>query len=266
MASVNIRVSFLILFAIFALNFQTMRYFLELAYNGTRFCGWQRQPNAPSVQERIESVFSLILRQPTELLGCGRTDTGVHASYYVAHFDFDKIFPDNFLDRVNKMLGNDIVLKTLKPVAPDAHARFDATLRSYEYHITAVKNPFAAETEWHFMMYNKLDFDKIQEAAKLLREYDNFAPFCKTHSDAKTMQCQIYRSEWVFTENKAVFYISANRFLRGMVRLIVGACINIGLGQMTLGDLKQALDEQTPLKKSSSVPPTGLFLTEVKYP
>jgi tRNA pseudouridine38-40 synthase len=250
-----------------------MRYFLELAYNGTRFCGWQRQPNAPSVQERIETTFSLILRQPTEILGCGRTDTGVHASYYVAHFDFDKDFPDNFLDRANKMLGNDIVLKNIKPVAPEAHARFDASLRSYEYHITAIKNPFATETEWYFMMYNKLDIPKMQEAADLLshrdsygKGYKNFAPFCKTHSDTKTMQCDITHAEWIFTETKAVFHISANRFLRGMVRLIVGACINIGLGQMTLTDLKQALDEQTPLKKSSSVPPTGLFLTEVKYP
>jgi tRNA pseudouridine38-40 synthase len=243
-----------------------MRYFLELAYNGTRFCGWQTQPNAPSVQERIESVLSTILRQPIEILGCGRTDTGVHASYYVAHFDFETDFPDHILDRANKMLGNDIALHTLKPVAPEAHARFDATLRSYEYHITAVKNPFATETEWHFPMYNKLDFTKMQEAAEILRGYQNFAPFCKTNSDAKTMQCDISRAEWTFTDNKAVFHISANRFLRGMVRLIVGACINIGLGQMSLDDLKQALEEQTPLKKSTSVPSTGLFLTQVKYP
>jgi tRNA pseudouridine38-40 synthase len=243
-----------------------MRYFIELAYNGTRFSGWQRQPNAPSVQERIETVFSLILRQPTGILGCGRTDTGVHASYYVAHFDFDKDFPDNFLDRANKMLGNDIALKTINPVAAETHARFDATLRSYEYHITAVKNPFTTETAWHYMLFNKLDFNKMQKAAEILMGYSEFAPFCKTHSDAKTMQCEISRSEWVFTDTQAVFHISANRFLRGMVRLIVGACINIGLGQMSLDDLTQALEEQTPLKKSSSVPPTGLFLTEVKYP
>jgi tRNA pseudouridine38-40 synthase len=258
--------SLLVFFATFAFNFQQMRYFLELAYNGTRFCGWQRQPNAPSVQERIEDVFSTILRQPIEILGCGRTDTGVHASYYVAHFDYEKPFPNHFLDRVNKMLGQDIALKRLKSVAPEAHARFDASLRSYEYHITAVKNPFTTETEWHFAMYNKLDFHKMQEAADILRGYQNFAPFCKTHSDAKTMQCDISRAEWIFTDNKAIFHISANRFLRGMVRLMVGACINIGLGQMCLDDLKQALEEQTPLKKSTSVPPTGLFLTEVKYP
>ena len=197
-----------------------MRYFLELAYNGTRFCGWQMQPNAPSVQERIEKVLSTILRQPIEIVGCGRTDTGVHASYYVAHFDCETDLSDHFLDRANKMLGHDIALKTLKPVAPDSHARFDATLRSYEYHITAIKNPFATETEWHFSMYNKLDVAKMQKAAGILRGYQNFAPFCKTHSDAKTMQCDISRAEWIFTENNAVFHISANRFLRGMVRLI----------------------------------------------
>ena len=242
-----------------------MRYFLELAYNGTRFCGWQIQPNAPSVQARIESVFSLMLRQPIEIVGCGRTDRGVHARYYVAHFDFEGNLPDNFLDRANKMVGNDIVLKAIIPVASQAHARFDAHLRSYEYHIRFIKNPFAQETEWHFTMYNKLNFNDMQKATEILRGYKAFAPFCKTHSDAQTMLCDISHAEWVFEENTAIFHISANRFLRGMVRLIVGACINIGLQQMSLEDLIQALDNQTPLKKSYSVPPTGLFLTDVKY-
>lgn len=243
-----------------------MRYFLDLSYNGTRFYGWQRQPNAPSVQAAIEDVFSLILRQPIEIVGCGRTDTGVHASEYMAHFDFEGVFPSAFLERANKLVKHDIALKRLIPVVPDAHARFDAFKRSYEYHITFHKNPFTTETEWHFTQYKSLNFNKMQEAAALLRGYSEFAPFCKTHSDAQTMKCELNRAEWVFTENKAIFHISANRFLRGMVRLIVGACINVGLDQISLQDLKKALDTQTPLKKSYSVPPTGLFLTEVKYP
>jgi tRNA pseudouridine38-40 synthase len=243
-----------------------MRYFLELAYNGTRFCGWQRQPNEPSVQQKIEDVFSLILRQNIEIVGCGRTDTGVHARYYIAHFDFEGIFPPSFLERANKLIGYDIVFHALKPVASEAHARFDAHQRSYEYHINFIKNPFEQEISWFFTMYKLLDSNKMQQAVDLLRGYDDFTPFCKTHSDAQTMKCQISRAEWFFTENKAVFYITANRFLRGMVRLIVGASINIGLGQMTLEALKKAMDDQTLLPKSYSVPPTGLFLTEVLYP
>ena len=243
-----------------------MRYFLNLAYNGTRFCGWQRQPNAPSVQATVEDTFSLILRQPIEIVGCGRTDTGVHASQYFAHFDFEGDFPPAFLDRANKLVGKDILLKKIIHVAPDAHARFDACLRSYEYHISFIKNPFTPETLWHFTQHKALNINDMQKAAQILRGYAEFTPFCKTHSDAPTMKCDISHSKWIFTEDKAVFHISANRFLRGMVRLIVGACINIGLGQMTLDDLKKAMEEQTSLKKSYSVPSTGLFLTGVKYP
>jgi tRNA pseudouridine38-40 synthase len=243
-----------------------MRYFIELAYKGTHFCGWQVQPNAVSVQQKIEDVLAILLREKIEIVGCGRTDTGVHARYYVAHFDYEKDFPKNFIERANKLLGHDIVLKSIKPVDNAVHARFDAYSRSYEYHISFEKNPFTTETAWHFERHNMLNINDMQHAAEILRGYQSFAPFCKTNSDAQTMTCTIQNAEWVFKENKAVFYISANRFLRGMVRLIVGACINIGLGQMTLEDLKQALNEQRPLKKSYSVPPTGLYLVDVKYP
>lgn len=243
-----------------------MRYFLELAYNGTRFCGWQRQPNAPSVQQTIEDVFSMMLRQQIEITGCGRTDTGVHASQYFAHFDFDLDFPKNFLDRANRLVGNDIALKQIIAVDDDAHARFDATSRSYQYVISFEKSPFFTETAWFFTQKDRLDFEKMQKAADLLRGYAAFAPFCKTHSDAQTMNCKIARSEWIFTDDGASFHISANRFLRGMVRLIVGMCINVGLGQLSLEDVKEALEKQEPLKKSYSVPPTGLFLMDIKYP
>ena len=243
-----------------------MRFFLELAYNGTRLCGWQRQPNAPSVQQTIEDVFAMMLRQKVDITGCGRTDTGVHARQYFAHFDFDDAFPKNFLERANKLVGQDIALRKIMPVSDEAHARFDATSRSYQYIISFQKNPFFTETEWFFEQKDRLDREKMQKAAELLRGYSEFGPFCKTHSDAQTMRCEVTKSEWIFADDRALFNIAANRFLRGMVRLIVGMCINAGLGQMTLDDVKEALDSQTPLKKSYSVPPTGLFLTDIKYP
>jgi tRNA pseudouridine38-40 synthase len=242
------------------------RYFIELAYNGTRLNGWQRQDNAPSVQAAIEDALRLILRQPTlEIVGCGRTDTGVHAAQYFAHFDFEGDFSDSFLQRANKLVGSDIVLKAIHAVRPEAHARFDATRRSYNYYISFEKNPFATETTWHFQLAKRLDKEKMQKTAALLKNYTEFAPFCKTNSDAQTMRCAITESAWIFTDKGAIFTISANRFLRGMVRLIVGACINVGLGQSELDDIKHALDTQTPLIKSYSVPPTGLFLTQIDY-
>jgi tRNA pseudouridine38-40 synthase len=243
-----------------------MRYFLELAYNGSRFCGWQRQPNAPSVQQTIEEVFSMMLRQKIDITGCGRTDTGVHARQYFAHFDFEGDFPKLFLERANKLVGKDIALRKTIAVPDDAHTRFNATSRSYQYILSFQKSPFFTETEWFFEQKHRLDTEKMQKAAELLRGYTAFAPFCKTHSDAQTMNCRITQSEWIFADDGALFNISANRFLRGMVRLIVGMCINVGLGQLTLDDVQEALENQTPLKKSYSVPPTGLFLTDIKYP
>ena len=243
-----------------------MRYFIQLAYNGTRLNGWQRQPNAPSVQAVIEDAFSLILRQKIEIMGCGRTDTGVHASQFFAHFDFEGKFPKGFLERLNKLVGADIAFSKISPVLPDAHVRFDATERSYQYVISFQKSPFSKETAWFFPHFTDLNLENMQKTAHLLRGYEAFAPFCKTHSDAFTMLCTISRCEWIFTENGAVFHITANRFLRGMVRLIVGACINVGLGHSSVEDVKKAMDEQLPLTKSYSVPPTGLFLSEVKYP
>ncbi len=255
-------------------HFIKMRYFLELAYNGTRFCGWQRQPNAPSVQQTIEEVFSMMLREPIDITGCGRTDTGVHAQQYFAHFDFNTDFPKNFLERANKLVGDDIALRKIMSVSDAAHARFDATSRRYQYVLCFEKSPFSTETAWFFTQKDRLDFGKMQKAADLLcshpdssgRGYSEFAPFCKTHSDAQTMRCEVTQSAWVFEADKAVFHITANRFLRGMVRLIVGMCINVGLGQMTLDDVREALETQQPLKKSYSVPPTGLFLTDIEYP
>lgn len=244
-----------------------MRYFAELAYNGTRYAGWQIQPNNLSVQETLQTAFSTILGTDIEFVGCGRTDTGVHASQYFAHFDFDGAFPQSFLQRVNKFLPDDIVIYRIFEVSSDAHARFDAFKRSYEYQVTFIKNPFQTQTTYFYPYAQKPDFAKMQAAAQLLLAYREFQPFCKSNHDAKTLQCDLTQSEWIqVNDNKLVFYITSNRFLRGMVRLIVGMCLNVGLEKVSLDEVKAALDQQILLKKSWSVPPEGLFLTNVKYP
>ena len=244
-----------------------MRYFSELAYSGTNYHGWQRQPNAPSVQEAIEQAMATILGTAIEVTGCGRTDKGVHASQYFMHFDFEGKFPKEFLRRINKLLPLDVAIRSVLEVAPDAHARFDAIQRSYEYHIVLEKNPFLTGTAWYFPFFEKLDLEKVQAAAALLLQYGEFQPFCKSNTDVKTMECTLFRSEWVLDEaaRRMFFHISANRFLRGMVRLIVGMCLNVGLGKVELEEVGKALDQQVLLKKSWSVPPEGLFLTEIRY-
>lgn len=244
-----------------------MRYFTELAYNGTNYSGWQKQPNAPSVQETIEKAFSTILGKNIEVVGCGRTDTGVHASQYFLHFDFDGAFPLKFINRINKFLPPDIAIRNIFEVNEHAHARFDAVSRSYEYHLGFEKNPFETKTSWYYPYADKPQFELVQSAAELLTGFEEFAPFCKTQSDAKTMTCKLTRSEWVLDEKTGgwVYHISANRFLRGMVRLVVGMCLNVGLESLSLKSVKNSLVNQQPLEKSWSVPPQGLFLTQVKY-
>jgi tRNA pseudouridine38-40 synthase len=244
-----------------------MRYFITLSYRGTRYAGWQVQPNAPTVQATLEAALSTILRTKIEITGCGRTDTGVHASYYVAHFDAPEL-PPTFLNGLNSILPEDIAVHEIRPVAAETHARFDAFERSYEYHLSLRKDPFSTETAWFYPMHTKLDFDKMQEMAALLPRYTAFFPFCKSDSGLEHYHCELKTAFWEKRPEtrRWVFHITANRFLRGMVRLIVGASIQIGRGQIKVEDVKNALDEQKPLKKSLSVPPQGLFLTDVKYP
>ena len=244
-----------------------MRYFSELAYKGTNYHGWQRQPNALSVQERVEEAFSTILNERIEVVGCGRTDAGVHASQYYLHFDFDGTIPKGLVKRVNLFLPKDIAIRRVFEVGETMHARFDAIMRSYEYHIVFEKTPFEIETAWHYYLAKKVNINILNEAATLLLYYKEFSPFCKTHHDAQTLECDLYRCEWVLDEKKGrlVFHISANRFLRGMVRLIVGMCTNVATGKLPLEKVKAAMDSQIMLEKSWSVPPEGLFLSEVKY-
>jgi len=192
----------------------------------------------------------------------------VHASRYFIHFDLEENFPKEFNKRVNKYLPQDISIHRIFEVEDNSHARFNANYRAYQYHVIFDKNPFLTDSTFRFPFGKKLDFDKMQSAAKLLLEFDSFFPFCKTNSDAKTMLCDLHRAEWVWEKEgeHLVFHIAANRFLRGMVRLIVGMCLNVGIGKVSIEEVRDALENETRLKKSYSVPPNGLFLSEVRYP
>ncbi len=245
-----------------------MRYFLSLSYRGTHYAGWQTQPNAVSVQATLETALSTVLRQKIEVTGCGRTDAGVHARFYVAHFDYEAMLPTTFLNGLNSLLPKDVAVYEIRPVTPEAHARFDAYERSYEYYVSLRKDPFSTETAWFYPQYALLSYEKMQEVAALLPQYSAFFPFCKSDSGLEHYACNLKVAFWEQRpkEHQWVFHITANRFLRGMVRLIVGACIQVGKGQLAIAEVQTALDEQKILKKSLSVPPQGLFLTDVKYP
>jgi len=256
--------------------FRIMRFFIKLSYRGTHYNGWQIQPSDPSVQETIQGGLSKILRTPIEITGCGRTDSGVHARDYIAHFDtqqeflerFDQPYQKDILKRINKYLPDDIAISNISEVAEDAHARFDATHRAYEYHIVFAKTPFETDTAYHFPFIQAVDFEKLQTAAKLLLDYDAFFPFCKTNTQVKTMQCELFRSEWEVKKEagRMIFHIAANRFLRGMVRLIVGMCLNVAIGKVNLEDVRKAMDDQARLARSWSAPPNGLYLVDIRYP
>lgn len=242
------------------------RYVLELAYNGTNYSGWQRQPNALSVEETIDTALSTILGEKIKIVGCGRTDSGVHASYYVAHFDFAGTFPPAFYRRFNRFVADDVALLGLCRVPPEFHARFHASGRGYTYRLALHKDPFRPDTVASLPQFADADKEKMQAAANILPEYGDFAPFCKTNSDAFTMKCELTEARWDFGADEWTFSISANRFLRGMVRLIVGMCLRVGEGKLSLEDVKQAMEKQTRLPKPWSAPAGGLYLSQVEYP
>ena len=218
-----------------------MRYFLELRYNGAAYCGWQRQPDMPTVQQTLERALATLLREPVEVTGAGRTDTGVNASYYVAHFD------------------------CTTPVAEDAHARFHACEREYRYFIEPRKNPFTRHMAWQY--YVPLDLGRMNEAAAMLTEYDDFTSFAKLNSNNKTNICRVKKAVWTVDERGTMcFTIRADRFLRNMVRSIVGTLVDVGRGRYTPGEFRAIVESRDLSRSSAGAPAQGLFLSDVRYP
>nr|WP_228085026.1 tRNA pseudouridine(38-40) synthase TruA [Mucilaginibacter sp. JRF] len=243
-----------------------------MAYDGTRYHGWQIQPNAVTVQELLNKALSTVLRQPIDTTGCGRTDTGVHATEFFVHFDL-QLSEENAAKtppsggwgaRLNALLPTDIAIKNIMPVHIDAHARFDATLRSYQYHIHFNKDPFRHNYSW--LIKDRPDIGLMNEAAKIIMEYIDFSCFSKSNTQVKTNNCRISRAEWVETDGGIVFHISADRFLRNMVRAIVGTLMQVGRKAIEPEDVRAIIESKNRSEAGTSVPACGLYLTEVKYP
>jgi len=245
----------------------THRYFLEISYDGTAYHGWQVQPNAVSVQEKLHGALRKILRRDVETVGAGRTDTGVHARQMFAHLDVpaDAIAEDGrFLHGLNALLPPDIAADRLLKVAEDAHARFDATERSYEYHVHFGKNPFLVNRSWQ--MRDRPDVEKMNRAARHLLGRQDFGCFSKSRTQVATNICTVDRAEWTVSESGLVFRISADRFLRNMVRAIVGTLLDIGLKGHPPEAMADIIASQSRSRAGASVPACGLYLTKIVYP
>ncbi|WP_100612453.1 tRNA pseudouridine(38-40) synthase TruA [Confluentibacter lentus] len=242
-----------------------MRYFIELSYNGKAYHGWQNQPKSISVQEVIEDSLSKLLSETIAIVGAGRTDTGVHASQMFAHFDTEMAFmEDDLVFKLNSFLPKDIAVHTIFKVKAEAHARFDALSRTYLYRITLKKNVFTFDNV--FYVKQDLDVDKMNEASQTLFQYKDFQCFSKSKTDVKTFDCDIMKAEWFFKDGELHFVIKADRFLRNMVRAIVGTMINIGLGKLNLDDLHHIITSKNRSEAGFSVPAHALYLIEVAYP
>ncbi len=243
-----------------------MRYFMELCYDGAAYCGWQRQPAAPTVQRTLEKALSTLLREEVETVGAGRTDTGVNASYYTAHFDCSQPVTDcdKLVYKLNLILPHDIAVKAVKAVADTAHARFDAVEREYTYYISQRKDPFRRFSAWQY--YVPLDIDRMNSAAESLLRHDDFTSFAKLNSNNKTNICRVIRAEWRREGYMLVFTIRADRFLRNMIRAIVGTLVDVGRGRLTPEDFESILIARDLSLSSGSAPARGLFLSDVAYP
>lgn len=242
-----------------------MRYFVWFSYDGTAYHGWQIQPNGNSVQEELQRALSTLLREEISVTGAGRTDAGVHARQMVAHFDFSvAIDLEQLAYKLNRILPCDIAVDRVELVDDDMHARFSATSRTYHYYIYTKKDPFSRpySTELHY----ELDFDKMNEAGRILMTYNDFGAFCKSHSDVKTTLCRVTKAEWVQTsETSWYFEITANRFLRNMVRAVVGTLIDVGRGRLTLDDFRKVIEGKRRTAAGESMPANALFLENIRY-
>jgi len=242
-----------------------MRFFITLAYNGKNYVGWQAQPNGKSVQSEIQNALSLLLRQNIQIVGAGRTDAGVHASKMFAHFDIDNLnYTENELVRkLNGILPKDIAIYKSQKVVTDAHARFSATSRTYKYYISKYKNPFL--NEFRYNLNYKFDIEKMNFLGSILKEYQDFTSFSKLHTDVKTNNCKIEFAEWIEDENGYVFTIKADRFLRNMVRAIVGTLLEAGRGRLDQVGFRRIIEAKDRSVAGDSVPAHALFLHDVSY-
>jgi len=241
------------------------RYFIYLSYNGTAYHGWQIQPNGVSVQEVLEKSLSTLLRTETSVTGAGRTDAGVHARLMVAHFDTDiGINVDDMVKKLNSILPFDIAIHKVIKVKNDAHARFDALSRTYEYHVVTGKNVF--RRDFATRIQEPLDWDAMNNAAAMLLSFTDFTSFSKLHTDVKTHLCKITYAKWERSGDEWIFTITADRFLRNMVRAVVGTLFDVGKGKISLDDFKAIVDAKDRCKAGVSVPAQGLYLTDISYP
>ena len=242
-----------------------MRYFVWFSYDGTAYHGWQIQPNGNSVQAELQWALSTLLREEISVTGAGRTDAGVHARQMVAHFDFSEAIDlEQLAYKLNRILPCDIAVDHVELVDDDMHARFSATSRTYHYYIHTKKDPFSRpySTELHY----ELDFDKMNEAGRILMTYDDFGAFCKSHSDVKTTLCRVTKAEWVQTSVTSWYFeITANRFLRNMVRAVVGTLIDVGRGRLTLDDFRKVIEGKRRTEAGESMPANALFLENIRY-
>lgn len=245
---------------------QLERYFIYLAYNGKNYCGWQIQPNGVSVQSTLEEALSVLLREPVAVTGAGRTDAGVHARQMTAHFDFPERIGnlEALADKLNRLLPKDIAVQRIVPVRADAHARFDALSRTYKYYVTRHKDPFYYEGT--YKIHGDMDFEAMNRAAGVLSEYVDFTSFSKLHTDVKTNNCRIMQAGWAKEGDTWVFTIQADRFLRNMVRAVVGTLFEVGRGKLTVDGFRRVIELKDRGKAGTSVPGHALYLVDVAYP
>lgn len=242
-----------------------MRYFITFSYDGTAYHGWQIQPHSVTVQEELQKALSTLMRKPMEVVGAGRTDTGVHARKMMAHFDHDEVVDcSQLVYKLNKLLPRDIAVQHVEPVADDMHARFSAKSRTYHYYVHLDKNPFLRSYSWQ--VYGNPDFELMNRAARVLMEYKDFTSFSKVNTDTKTNDCTITEARWDRVgEDQWRFTVTANRFLRNMVRAIVGTLMEVGRGRMTIEQLRSVIEAKDRCRAGDSVPGNALFLVEVLY-
>ncbi|MET0572896.1 MAG: tRNA pseudouridine(38-40) synthase TruA [Pedobacter agri] len=243
------------------------RYFIQIAYDGSQYHGWQIQPNAVTVQELLDKAMSTFYRQPIETLGCGRTDAGVHATEFYAHFDVENLEESKVLQAVagiNAMLPYQIAAKRIIPVHEEAHARFDATARAYKYYLHFEKDPFKLNRSW--LVKDKLDLNLMNQAAALLLDYTDFSCFSKSNTQTFTNNCKIVKAVFEETDGGLLFTIEADRFLRNMVRAIMGTLVRVGKYEINLEEFKAVIESKNRSKAGQSVPACGLYLVKVGYP